>query len=109
MRHISGFTQAFILYDPSGSIDQLRDPRFWQPGEIHTISHTISTEGLPTGCYEFLLNLPDPEPDLRHRPEYAIRLAGATWEKDTGYNELNHTVTVGGHCLYLPLILKNGD
>jgi uncharacterized protein YjbI with pentapeptide repeats len=72
------------------------DPRFWLPGEPVTISNTLSMPlSLPAGDYELLLNLPDPEPALRHRPEYAIRLAdGGDWEEATGYNRLNHTLVV---------------
>lgn len=107
LRHTNDFTHTFILYDPTKPKDRLRDPRFWLPGITHTISYTVGIPCLPPGSYELLLNLPDPEPELRYRPEYAIRLAGAVWEENTGYNKLNHTVTVGGHCIYLPLILKN--
>jgi hypothetical protein len=72
------------------------DPRFWLPGAPFTISYTLSMPSiLPVGDYELLLNLPDPEPTLRHRPEYAIRLAdGSAWEAATGYNQLNHTLAV---------------
>ncbi len=66
------------------------DPRFWGPGETQTvtISETLSA-GHETGPYQVLLNLPDPEPGLRGRPEYAIRLANQdVWEPATGYNDL---------------------
>jgi hypothetical protein len=100
LRHTNGSTYPFKLPD-----DRQYDPCFWLPGEIHTISHTIHiSPSLPaTGCYELLLNLPDPElPD----PKYAIRLANenTTWEENTGYNNLNHVV---GMCIYLPTILKS--
>lgn len=86
-RHSDGTTHTFELPN---------DPRFWLPGEIHTIAGEISVpENFPAGDYELLLNLPDPEPKLRQRPEYAIQLANENvWEVETGYNSLNHKVTV---------------
>jgi hypothetical protein len=98
LRHTSGLTHTFELPD---------DPRFWLPGETHAISHKIGIPlSLPAGSYELLLNLPDPEHRLRHRPEYAIRLAGSMWEASTGYNKLNHIVTVV-HGICLPIILRD--
>lgn len=73
------------------------DPRLWLPGvPAHLISRTIDLPpDMSTGSYELLLHLPDPEPTLHGRPEYAIRLANAaTWEPATGYNRLLHTVTL---------------
>jgi hypothetical protein len=99
LRHTSGLVHIFDLPD---------DPRFWLPGETHAVSHRIGIPlSLPAGSYELLLNLPDPEPRLRHRPEYAIRLAGSVWEASTGYNKLNHTVTVVCDGIYLPIILED--
>jgi len=87
LRHSDGTTHAFALAD---------DPRLWLPGQTNTINGEILIpEALPTGEYELLLNLPDPEPQLRNRPEYSIRLASTnSWEVETGYNKLNHTVAV---------------
>jgi hypothetical protein len=73
------------------------DLRRWLPGvPNHVISHTIDIPpAMPPGSYELLLHLPDPEPTLYGRPEYAIHLANAnTWEPATGYNRLLHTVTI---------------
>lgn len=86
-RHSDGSTRTFELPN---------DPRFWLPGEIHTITGEISIpENFPAGDYELLLNLPDPEPRLRQRSEYAIQLANENvWEATTGYNSLAHTVTI---------------
>lgn len=94
LRHTDGSTHALKL--PS-------DPRFWLPGNTtHTISDKISIpKNFPPGQYELLLNLPDPEPRLRQRPEYSIRLANEkVWEEKTGYNKLNHTVTVESPVYY---------
>jgi hypothetical protein len=50
---------------------------------------------MPKGNYAVLLNLPDPMASLRDRPEYSIQLANTNaWEASTGYNSLNHTVSV---------------
>jgi len=85
------------------------DPRFWLAGNtIYIVSQVISLPvNLPHGDYELLLNLSDPAPTLRSRPEYSIRLANSgLWEADTGYNKLLHTVTVSGFVIYLPVIVK---
>jgi hypothetical protein len=102
-----GLTHAFELYnpDPSDTIDRLKDPRFWLAGGTYAPSYTSTIPlTLPAGNYELFLNLPDPE--LRHRPEYAIRLVGCPWEPSTGFNRLNRFVTVISH-IYLPVVLKN--
>ena len=50
---------------------------------------------MPAGQYEVLLDLPDPYPSLRGRPEYSIRLAnGDTWEPSTGFNRLSQRLRV---------------
>ncbi|HYD97129.1 MAG TPA: hypothetical protein VEC01_17505, partial [Noviherbaspirillum sp.] len=42
-----------------------------------------------------LLNLPDPAPSLRGRPDFSIRFANEdTWEAATGFNRLNHIVRI---------------
>ena len=75
-----------------------KDPRFWLASDTETyrLAHTICAPvDMPTGSYEVLLNLPDPEPSLYGRPEYSIRLANQdTWEADTGFNRLFHTLSV---------------
>ncbi len=72
----------------------INDPRFWHPeNEIRLdISEWIPNE-TPAGEYEVILNMPDPM--LYDRPEYKIRLANKDlWEAETGYNILNHTVSI---------------
>ena len=93
LRHTDGSTHALKL--PS-------DPRFWLPGNTHTITDKITVpKDFPPGQYELLLNLPDPEPKLRQRPEYSIRLANENiWEEKTGYNKLNHKVIVESPVYY---------
>ncbi|UBU15831.1 DUF4832 domain-containing protein [Nonomuraea gerenzanensis] len=70
------------------------DPRRWAAGATSTITQTVTLPAaIPAGSYALLLNLPDPL--LPARPEYAIRLANeGTWEPATGFNDLQHTVTV---------------
>lgn len=107
LRRTDGLTHAFELYnpDPSDTIDPLKDPRFWLAGGTYSPSYTSTIPlTLPAGSYELFLNLPDPE--LPHRPEYAMRLAGCEWEPSTGLNKLNCSVTVISH-IYLPVVLKN--
>ena len=71
------------------------DPRRWLPAQTTTISQNIKLTGVPAGSYSLLLHLPDDASLLSNRPEYAIRLANiGTWEAATGFNALNHTVTV---------------
>ncbi|MGB3777435.1 MAG: DUF4874 domain-containing protein [Tunicatimonas sp.] len=72
------------------------DPRYWLPGS-KTVSLTIPVPStLANGTYEVLVNLADPSPLLYNRAEYSIRLANQNvWESATGYNKLNHTITVG--------------
>jgi hypothetical protein len=70
------------------------DPRRWRSGESSSIdvSHALPA-GVATGQYDVLLNLPDPL--LSSRAEYSIRLANqSTWESDTGYNSLQHSLVV---------------
>lgn len=70
------------------------DPRTWQPGTT-TVDQTITLPAAMTaGDYAVLLALPDPEPSLHDRPEYAARFANAGWEATTGLQALGYTVTV---------------
>jgi Domain of unknown function (DUF4832)/Domain of unknown function (DUF4874) len=75
-----------------GSIPANRnlDPRFWTPGATTTLETTLALpNGLVTGPYDLLLHLYDPEPTLKDRPEYAIRLANADlWEASSGMNKI---------------------
>jgi hypothetical protein len=74
------------------------DPRRWLPddGEIALNLAGTLPASIPAGGYDLLLNLSDPKPALRGRPEYSIRLANAeVWEAETGYNRLMATLNVG--------------
>ena len=72
------------------------DPRRWLGSEkqILTIRARLPADMRP-GLYDAYLNLPDPAPRLRGRPEYSIRLANLQmWEESTGYNRLGLSVAV---------------
>ncbi|WP_423149356.1 DUF4832 domain-containing protein [Rubrolithibacter danxiaensis] len=71
------------------------DIRKWFSGKTEVKqSVTLPTE-IKAGEYELLLNLSDPSPLLKSRSEFSIRLANKnTWEANTGFNKLNHTVLV---------------
>ena len=85
------------------------DPRLWlaDDGGSHTISQTLALPAEVTpGSYDLLLALPDADPALATRPEYAIRLANAgIWQAESGLNDLLHSLTVTAapdFRLYLP-------
>lgn len=88
LRHLSTGTEySFLLQE---------DPRKWMPGQTTTINITGKTENtMIPGEYQLFLNLPDPSPKLRDRPEYSIRLANqGVWEESTGYNFLLTSITI---------------
>ncbi len=72
------------------------DPRFWTAGDTFYVHITA---GIPAemeeGDYSAFLFLADPENRLHDNPDFAIRLANQDlWEDSTGYNSLNHQVTI---------------
>jgi hypothetical protein len=72
------------------------DPRRWSLSD--TIVVNINA-GLPlqveAGEYKVFLHLPDPEKTLYGNPDYSIRVANVnTWQAETGFNDLQHTLTV---------------
>jgi Domain of unknown function (DUF4832)/Domain of unknown function (DUF4874) len=70
-----------------------QDPRFWQPGQTYTVKLEVGVpQQLQPGDYRVLLALPDPEPSLYPRAEYAIRLANQNTWQSGGANDLLHTV-----------------
>jgi hypothetical protein len=78
------------------SVPMAADPRFWLgPTEI-TITENIQLPStLSAGSYKLYLHLPDAAVSLSTRPEYAVRFANeSTWESTTGFNNLNHTISV---------------
>lgn len=71
------------------------DVRRWFTGEI-TLQQAIKLPAtIKNGEYELLLAIPDESASISARPEYAIRLANEDlWEETTGYNRLNHAITI---------------
>jgi hypothetical protein len=75
----------------SHSFELEADPRFWFTGSFEVNEKIQIPSDLPKGRYEFLLNLPDPEPALKNNPDFSIRLANEyLWEAGTGFNHLQH-------------------
>ncbi len=73
------------------------DPRQWAAGETHRLQvNDVLPADLAAGTYDVLLNLPDPQPSLRSRPEFSIRLANEGWEPATGFNRLADVSVVSG-------------
>lgn len=70
-----------------------QDARYWQPGQTQIVRLEVGVpQKFQVGDYRILLALPDPEPKLYPRAEYAIRLANqGTWQEN-GTNNLGHTV-----------------
>lgn len=69
------------------------DVRFWLSNVTLSGSFDIP-ENMEPGTYDLLLFLPDANPTISSRPEYAIRLANDLWEPETGMNNLTHTIEV---------------
>jgi Domain of unknown function (DUF4832)/Domain of unknown function (DUF4874) len=69
---------------------------FPHPGQSRTWNLKLRLDAnMPPGTYEVLLHLADPQPSLRQRAEYSIRLANRDlWEPATGYNKLNAVLAV---------------
>lgn len=88
-----------VLRNGAGDDVRLRlpqDPRRWLPGSPISLEIALRLpKTIKSGTYEAYLALPDPEPSLRARPEYAIRLANlGTWNPRTGENALDWRLRV---------------
>ncbi|MBX2923645.1 MAG: DUF4832 domain-containing protein [Chitinophagaceae bacterium] len=69
--------------------------QFWYPGNITVNEAFVLPKEVQPGKYELLLSLPDKYASLYGRSEYSIRLANEnTWEQATGFNNLNHIISV---------------
>lgn len=75
------------------------DPRRWTAGAVTDVrADVVVPGGIPSGSYRLALALPDPAPSLRHRADYAIRLADVgTWNAAKGWNDLDAKVEVRRH------------
>jgi len=73
-----------------------QDPRRWLPGAPITLDIAAQLPGtVVPGAYQAFLALPDPEPRLRSRLDYAIRLANSgAWRPSTGDNALKWRIEV---------------
>jgi hypothetical protein len=78
------------------TVDLPETPRRWLGGDVIRLRHDLGIpRDLTSGEYDVVLNLPDPAGTLRNRPAFSIRVANAgTWEGSTGFNRLNHRVTI---------------
>lgn len=75
------------------------DTRRWYSGNITLNATAILPADIPAGNYELLLHILDFSNNwiVAERPEYSIQLANSgTWEANTGFNKLNHTISIGG-------------
>lgn len=71
------------------------DVRYWFTGKISINAPVQLPQHIPAGSYRLFLYLPDADPELAKRPEYAIRLANVgMWQESTGYNNLYHTLII---------------
>lgn len=94
---------AYIVLKPTDSslsadtLPLTSDPRSWLPnGVLTTINEDLTLPSdIPAGTYKLYLYLPDAYETLASDPRYAVRFANKnTWDKSTGMNSLNATVTV---------------
>lgn len=90
--------QLLLRNTESKKIDTLTfttEIRKWITGDITLKQSFTLPSDLSAGTYEVLLNLPDGYNSLRNMPAYSIRLANKdVWEAATGYNKLNHKITI---------------
>lgn len=73
------------------------DPRTWLPGKPIDVNAELNLpDDVKAGTYALYLALPDPEPKLHDRPEYAIQLANPDlFDPATGRHDLGTTLVVG--------------
>ncbi|RVT96468.1 DUF4832 domain-containing protein [Mucilaginibacter limnophilus] len=77
------------------SFDLTTDVRKWFSGAVKVEEAVKIPSDFPAGEYELLLSLPDAYASIASRPEYSIRFANeGVWEAETGFNKLNHTISV---------------
>ena len=72
------------------------NPRTWLPGKPIIVEADLQLpDDLAPGEYKLYLSLPDPEPTLNDRPDYAIQLANpGLWDATTGRHDLNAALTI---------------
>nr|MBA2745577.1 DUF4832 domain-containing protein [Flavisolibacter sp.] len=77
-------------------IPMTANPRFWTAGTTNNIveSITLPADIIP-GSYNLFIHMPDINPSITTRPEYAIRFANEDlWDGAKGFNDLKHIVNV---------------
>ncbi|HUS65041.1 MAG TPA: DUF4832 domain-containing protein [Kofleriaceae bacterium] len=89
----------FVVLEGGGRRVQLpmrSDPRRWPSLEESLVAEDLPLpDDLPDGVYRLSLWLPDPDPRLRDRPEYAIRLANqGVWDAKVGLNRIAEDVVI---------------
>lgn len=73
------------------------DIRTWQPGTIEVGEYFKLPDDLAVGNYDLSMHIADVSNNgvIATRPEYSIQLANIDlWDATTGYNDLEHTITV---------------
>lgn len=82
--------------DAEFSVPLSTNPRFWNAGtSVNVVESVNLPSNIVAGSYKMFLHLPDSNPSLTSRPEYAIRMANdLTWDPVKGYNDLKHTVNI---------------
>jgi Domain of unknown function (DUF4832)/Domain of unknown function (DUF4874) len=88
-------TGAVVKVKLEGGRAQNQDPRFWQPAQTYMVNLEVGVPAnLSEGDYRVWLALPDPEPNLYPRAEYAIRFANKNTWQASGVNDLQHNLKV---------------
>ncbi|HEY0092104.1 MAG TPA: DUF4832 domain-containing protein, partial [Flavobacterium sp.] len=82
--------------DAEFSVPLNTNPRFWNAGTSTNVNESVTLpSNIVAGTYKMYLHLPDSNPSIAHRPEYAIRMANdLTWDPVKGYNDLKHTINI---------------
>ena len=92
-----GLIQLVLRNVKTGSVHSFpiaSDLRRLLPG-THRLRSSVKLDTLKPGRYELLLHLPDGYASLANNPAYSKRLANeGLWEAKTGYNKLNHVLTI---------------
>ncbi len=72
------------------------DPRTWLGTNEITITENLTLPAnITAGNYKMYLSLPDSDTDLSSKPEFSVQFANQNvWESATGYNSLNHTLSI---------------
>jgi hypothetical protein len=88
-------TGSVVRVKLEGGRTQNQDPRFWQPAQTYMVNLEVGVPAnLTEGDYRVSLALPDPEPNLYPRAEYAIRFANVNTWHASGVNDLQHNLKV---------------